>query len=117
MIGDPGPPSTIVGSKGFLDDTTIDGSDCKFFANYIYLDYNERRKVFENIHDFLIVQTQKITYKNSIASYTTYNDISLDFVGPIKYLSMGNSSRIYRNRWIWMVTINVCRWRWKILYR
>lgn len=57
---------------------------CSLFVDYIYLDTDERRKMAQHSHEYLIEQLQ-FTGEESLTA--TSNNIRLSFNHPVKYLA------------------------------
>ena len=82
----------------------------ELWANYIYLDTDERRKFAQNQHEYLIEQLQ--TQQNSVTT-NTFNHIPLDFNHPVKELvwcipfNNGNLSPLVANTVIEGNAVNI----------
>ena len=74
--------TTNSGTCGPTEDEGL--SSTEFWANYIYLDTDERRRFAKDKHEYLIEQLQHKTA--SISTTNTTNTIRLDFNHPVKEL-------------------------------
>lgn len=78
-LNDPVTRNNRIDELGLIDlDSFIDNSNVQLYAellvDYIYLDKNERCKVASNCHEYLIEQTQMISFDNQLSqSFYSYD--------------------------------------------